>query len=143
MKERIMKKDFARTFRLILVLFIVLAVFTAAAIPLSLSQQISDAASYHQQLQDAGTAQGHDSERELKSHITPLNATNYAIIGGIGVLWAVLILFYWLDVAAWLYKSSVNEGMNRSLWPILGLFFNFLAAFAFMIVRDRPARRAA
>ncbi len=26
---------------------------------------------------------------------------------------------------------------------ILGLFFNFLAVFAFMIVRDRPARRAA
>ncbi len=143
MKERIMKKDFAKAFTLILVLFIVLAVFSAAAIPLSLSQQISDAASYRQQLQTADGAQRHDSEREFKSHITPLNATNYAIIGGIGVLWAVLILFYWFDVAAWLYKSAVSEGMNRSLWPILGLFFNFLAVFAFMIVRDRPARRAA
>ncbi len=143
MKERIMKKDFAKAFKLILVIFIVLAVFTAVAIPLSLSQQISDAASYHQQLQSADTAQRHDSEREFKSRITPLNATNYAIIGGLGVLWAVFALFYWFDVVAWLYKSSVNEGMNRSLWPILGLFFNFLAAFAFMIVRDRPARRAA
>lgn len=100
MKERIMKKDFAKAFTLILVLFIVLAVFSAAAIPLSLSQQISDAASYRQQLQTADGAQRHDSEREFKSHITPLNATNYAIIGGIGVLWAVLILFYWFDVAA-------------------------------------------
>ncbi len=143
MKERIMKKDFAKAFKLILVLFIVLAVFSAAAIPLSLSQQISDAASYRQQLQTADGAHSHDSEREFRSHITPLNATNYAIIGGIGVLWAVLILFYWFDVAAWLYKSAVSEGMNRSLWPILGLFFNFLAVFAFMIVRDRPARCAA
>ncbi len=146
MKERIMKKDFAKAFRLILVLFIVLAVFTAAAIPLSLSRQISDAAAYRQQLQASDTVQSdkhHDSEREYKSHITPLNATNYAIIGGLGVLWAVLALFYWFDVVAWLYKSSVTQGMNRSLWPILGLFFNFLAVFAFMIVRDRPARRTA
>jgi len=35
---------------------------------------------------------------------------------------------------------TVKEGMNKSLWPILGLFFNFLAAFAFMIVLDRPSR---
>lgn len=146
MKERIMKKDFGKAFRFILVIFIVLAVFTAVAIPLSLSQQISDAASYRQQLQASDTVQNddhHDSEREFKSHITPLNATNYAIIGGLSVLWAVLVLFYWFDVVAWLYKSSVNEHMNRSLWPILGLFFNFLAVFAFMIVRDRPARLAA
>lgn len=82
----------------------------------------------------------HQAERALKSSITPLNATNYAIIGGLSVLWAVLVLFYWFDVVAWLYKEAVNEGMNKSLWPILGLFFNFLAAFAFMIVRDRPSR---
>lgn len=37
MKNRIMHKDFAKAFRLILVIFIVLAVFTAVAIPLSLS----------------------------------------------------------------------------------------------------------
>lgn len=36
MKNRIMHKDFAKAFRLILVIFIVLAVFTAVAIPLSL-----------------------------------------------------------------------------------------------------------
>ena len=46
MKNRIMHKDFAKAFRLILVIFIVLAVFTAVAIPLSLSQQISDCLLY-------------------------------------------------------------------------------------------------
>lgn len=143
MKERIMKKNFEHAFKLMLVIFIVLAVFTAVAIPLSLSRQISDAASYRQQLQASDNIQNddhHGSEREFESHITPLNATNYAIIGGLGVLWTVLVLFYWFDVVAWLYKSAVNEGMNRSLWPILGLFFNFIAVFAFMIVRDRPSR---
>lgn len=68
----------------IAVLFIILAVVTAVAIPLSLSRQISD--------------------------------------------------------AAWLCKSAVNEGMNRSLWPILGLFFNVFAVMAFCIVRDRPQK---
>ena len=43
-------------------------------------------------------------------------------------------------VMAWLYKNAVNEGMNRSLWPILGLFTNLLAVLAFLIVRDDPRR---
>lgn len=139
MKNRIMQKNYAKAFRLILVLFIVLAVFTAVIIPLSLSQQISDASSFRQQAQLSDMSE-HQAEKALKSSITPLDATNYAIIGGLGVLWVVLVLVYWFDVVAWLYRSAVNEGMNKSLWPILGLFFNFLAAFAFMIVRDRPAR---
>lgn len=139
MSSRIMHKDFAKAFKLIIVLFIILAVVTAVAIPLSLSQQISDASSIRQQAHAADMSE-HQTEKILKSSITPLNATNYAIIGGLGVLWAVLALFYWFDVVAWLYKSAVNEGMNKSLWPILGLFFNFLAVFAFMIVRDRPSR---
>ena len=141
MKNRIMNKNYAKAFRLILILFIVLAVFTAVIIPLSLSQQISDASSIRQQAQASDMGE-HQTEKMLKSSITPLNATNYAIIGGLGVLWAVLVLVYWFDVVAWLYRSAVNEGMNKLLWPILGLFFNFLAAFAFMIVRDRPARVA-
>ena len=41
---------------------------------------------------------------------------------------------------AWLRKSAVSEGMNKSLWPILGLFTNLLAVFAFLIVRDNPHR---
>jgi len=39
------------------------------------------------------------------------------------------------------YKvSAVNEGMNKSLWMILGLFTNLLAVIAFLIVRDNPRR---
>lgn len=142
MKSRIMQKDFAKTFKIILVLFIVLAVLTAVVIPLSLSQQISDASAARQQVQLADMNE-HQSEKVIKSSITPLDATNYAIIGGLGVVWVVLVLFYWFDVAAWLYKNAVIEGMNKSLWPILGAFFNFLAVFAFLIVRDRPSRTVA
>ena len=67
---------------------------------------------------------------------------NYAIIGGLSVLWGVLVLSYWLTVVAWLYKRAVNEGMNKSLWPILGIFFNVFAVMAFCIVRDQPKKKA-
>ncbi len=55
----------------------------------------------------------------------------------------MLVLSYWLTVVAWLYKNSVNEGMNKSLWPILGIFFNVFAVMAFCIVRDQPKKKAA
>ena len=139
MKNYVMTKNYKKAFRRLIICFVILAVISAVGIPLSLSQQISDASHFRQQAQAADMTE-HQAERALKSSITPLNATNYAIIGGLGVLWAVLVLFYWFDVVAWLYKEAVKEGMNKSLWPILGLFFNFLAAFAFMIVRDRPSR---
>ena len=56
------------------------------------------------------------------------------------MLWLALGAYYWLLVMAWLYKSAVNEEMNRSLWTILGLFTNLLAVLAFLIVRDDPRR---
>lgn len=154
MKDHVMNLDYTKTFKRIALLFIILAVVTAVAIPLSLSRQISDAAALKQQYALAEQAaadgsergEGHDKDREhdrehaWKSQITPLNAVNYAIIVGLGVLWAVLALYYWLAVVAWLYKSAVNEGMNKSLWPILGLFLNLFAVMAFCIVRDRPAK---
>ena len=49
MKDLAMKLNYSKTFKRILVLFILLAVVTAVAIPLSLSQQISDAAALKQQ----------------------------------------------------------------------------------------------
>ena len=163
MKDHVMNLDYTKTFKRIALLFIILAVVTAVAIPLSLSRQISDAAALKQQyaLAEQAAADGtdnadnadgsergdghdrdreHDREHAWESQITPLNAVNYAIIGGLGVLWAVLALYYWLAVVAWLYKSAVNESMNKSLWPILGLFLNLFAVMAFCIVRDRPAK---
>lgn len=154
MKDHVMNLNYTKTFKRIALLFIILAVVTAVAIPLSLSRQISDAAALKQQyaLAEQTAADGsergdghdrdreHDREHAWKSQITPLNAVNYAIIGGLGVLWAVLALYYWLAVIAWLYKSAVNEGMNKSLWPILGLFLNLFTVMAFCIVRDRPTK---
>lgn len=49
MKDRMMSRNYAKTFQRLLILFIILAVVTAIAVPLSLSRQISDAAALRQQ----------------------------------------------------------------------------------------------
>ncbi len=143
MREVIMKKNYAKAFRMVILLAVVLAVISAVAIPLSLSQQISDISALKQTKQEQMMVRDGDRgehDEAWKSQITPLSAVNYAVIGGAAVLWLALGLYYWLLVAAWLYKSAVNEGMNKSLWPILGLFTNLLAVLVFMIVRDDPRR---
>lgn len=136
MRETIMKKNYARAFKTLIILAVVLAVVTAVAVPLSLSRQIRDFSALEQ------TDSEHRGEHEeaWKDRITPLSAANYAVLGGAAVLRLALGVYYWLLVVAWLYKSAVNEGMNRSLWPILGLFANLAAVFAFCIVRDDPRR---
>lgn len=55
------------------------------------------------------------------------------------ILCGLCALAYWLMVAAWLYKASAKAGMNRALWPLLGLVFNLLAVLAFLILRERLA----
>ena len=149
MIETIMKKNYVKAFRTVAILAVLLAVFTAVAVPMSLSKQIGEIVSLERSNDVAALPkEGHDGHEKdiedmIKNRITPLTAFNYAIIGGTAVLWLALLIYYWLLTVAWLYRSTVNEGMNKSLWPILGLFTNLLAVFAFMIIRDRPGCTAA
>ena len=147
MREKLMKANYVKGFKAVVILAVLLALISAVVIPLSLSQQISDLSLLKQTAQEQAVQQDdtqgeHHIDREelWKSRITPPTAGTLAALGGIAVLWLALGLSYWLLVIAWLYKSAVNEGMNKSLWPILGLFTNLLAVFAFLIVRDNPHR---
>ena len=149
MREIIMKKNYAKAFKRVILLAVLLAVVSAVSIPLSLSKQLSDLSDLEQAKQeqtaqtDGEHGERHDREEAWKGRITPLSAANFAVIGGLAVLWLALGAYYWLLVVAWLYRSAVNEGMNKSLWPIMGLFTNLLAVFIFMIVRDDPRRAKA
>ena len=72
--------------------------------------------------------------------LTHLLDALFVVLLGAGVLWLALLAYYWLLTAAWLYRSAVNAGMNKSLWMILGLVGNLLAVAVFLIVRDAPQR---
>lgn len=137
MKQKIMQWNYKKLFTRLVVLAVVLALICAVAVPLSLSRQIHDAASL------AETHDRHEDHEGWKEQITPPDAEQLVLLGALLLLWLLLGAVYWLSVIAWLYKNAVQEGMNKSLWPILGLFFNLFAVFAFLIVRDRPGRVAA
>ena len=146
MHERVMRENYAKAYKLVVILAVVLAVVSAVAIHLSLSRQIRDAAALEQTYGEEhhdGEHDGHDSEDAWKSQITPLTPTHFVIFGVTGLLWLLLLAWYWLLTAAWLYRSAINEGMNKSLWMILGLVGNLLAVAAFLIVRDAPRRKKA
>lgn len=149
MKNYVLTKNYKKAFRRLIICFVILAVISAVGIPLSLSQQIHDASVLKQQaaLDSANSVDNTDGhhhdehqEKAWKSQITPLTAMNYVIIGAAIVLMGIWVIAYWLTVVAWLYKSATVNGMNPSLWAILGGFLNIFAVFAFWIVRDRPVR---
>ena len=143
MREKVMQMNYKKAYKWVVLLALVLAVVSAVAIPLSLSQQIKDAAALEQTYVEShtdGEQDGRHSEEAWKRQITPLTTKHFVIIGVAGFLWLALLAYYWLLTAAWLYRSAVNEGMNKSLWMILGLACNLLAVAAFLIVRDAPKR---
>ena len=146
MKEKIMRWNYKKAFITIVVLAVVLALVSVIAVPLSLSQQIQAAHAWEQtrkteRLQSGENQSEHAGERkhgDLEKNLTPLSVGHFVLFGSLIILWLALGAVYWLLVMAWLYKNAVCEGMNKSLWWILGLFFNIFAVFAFLIVRDRP-----
>lgn len=148
MKEKIMRWNYKKAFVTVVVLAVVLALVSAVSVPLSLSQQIRDAHAWEQTAEVKQAQEQEDLARhsdvqahdDWETHITPLTTGHFVLFGSLAVLWLALGAVYWLLVIAWLYKNAVCAGMNKSLWPILGLFCNLFAVFAFLIVRDQPKR---
>ena len=140
MREKMMNKDYAKAFKTIVIMAVLLALLSAVVIPLSLSQQIRDASVLKQQAALASpdptnNTDGHHHDEHhdeaWKSQITPLTAMNYVIIGAAILLMGVWVILYWLTVVAWLYKSAAVAGMNPLLWALPGAFLNIFAVLAF------------
>ncbi len=55
------------------------------------------------------------------------------IFAGLCVL---IFVFYWLAVAAWLYKAAALAKMNKTLWTVAGLAGDLAAVVLFLIVRS-------
>ena len=152
MRDRILGRDYKRTFVLILLSALVLGAAAGISIPVSLRVQISEKSVLRQQAKEqyqqmaipGGDYDLHDylddQEDTWAVQMTPLTTANYILIGVMGGLVLIWLVWYWASVMGWLYQSADRENMNRPLWTILGGFFNFLAVFAFLIVRGRPDR---
>ena len=152
MRDRILGRDYKRTFVLILLSALILGAAAGISIPVSLRVQISEKSVLRQQAKEqyqqmaitGGDYDLHDylddQEDTWASQMTPLTTANYILIGVMGGLVLIWLMWYWASVMGWLYQSADRENMNRPLWTILGGFFNFLAVFAFLIVRGRPDR---
>lgn len=83
MREKMMNKDYAKAFKTIVIMAVLLALLSAVVIPLSLSQQISDLSSLRQTSQEQTAQQDgehseHHADREelWKSQITPPSAAS-------------------------------------------------------------------
>ena len=144
MHKMIMQKNYVKAYKLVILLAVVLAVLSAVAVPLSLSRQIREATALEQTYGEDhhdGEHDGHDGEDAWKSQITPLTPGHFVFFGVLGLLWVLLAAWYWLLTAAWLYRSAVNAGMNKSLWMILGLAVGVLVGnvcLKNLIARPRP-----
>lgn len=119
MKEKIMRWNYKKAFVTIIILAVVLALVSAIAVPLSLSQQIRDAHAWEQSVKteklQSGERDGEQEHGDWEKNITPLSVGHFVLFGSLIVLWLALGAVYWLLVMAWLYKSAVCEDMNKSL----------------------------
>lgn len=152
MRDRILGRDYKRTFVLILLSALILGAAAGISIPVSLRVQISEKSVLRQQAKEqyqqmaitGGDYDLHDylddQEDTWAGQMTPLTTANYILIGVMGGLVLIWLVWYWASVMGWLYQSADRKNMNCPLWTILGGFFNFLAVFAFLIVRGRPDR---
>ena len=81
-------------------------------------------------------------KKEILKSLTPVS-TGVKVTAVLFVTaFFVLFVFYRITVAEWLFRMAVLHGLNRALWPILGMFFNLFAVLALLIVRYDPKRLA-
>ena len=157
--EKLVRRNYRKRILSILIAAVVLLVAVGILIPVTLRRQIAEFraledAREQQEETDAadaaaGTAEGqterkHDGkEQKLKAmlrQLTPVGKGTKAAFAAVALLAFLLGVFYWITVAEWLYKVAVTHGLNRALWPMLGLVFNLLTLPLLLIVLCDPKR---
>ena len=160
--EKLVRRNYRKRILSILIAAVVLLVAVGILIPVTLRRQIAEFraledAREQQEETDAadaadaaaGTAEEqterkHDGkEQKLKAilrQLTPVGKGTKAAFAAVALLAFLLGVFYWITVAEWLYKVAVTHGLNRALWPMLGLVFNLLTLPLLLIVLCDPKR---
>ncbi len=82
-----------------------------------------------------------DDEGELDDienfvHMTEPSLAAEVVVGVTGLLCTVLIIAYWILIAAWLYQRAIQADMNGLLWFLLGIIGNLGTVVLFVVIRD-------
>ncbi len=162
-KDRVMRVDFTRFFKIFIPLAIVLALLGGVAAGIGLHEKLSgnvgqvwqqdDGEGRMQQGNNDGDHErGDDGNSAAVSHhegeewtdddllgglmMTEADDDVMAILGLYGALCLLLFAIYWIAVAACLYQRARVSKMNGLLWLLLGLLGNVMAALAFVVIRS-------
>lgn len=162
--EKILARNFQKRFKDTALIALILLLVSVCAFAALFHTQISEAINYEavnrkveltqNMAAESGGAEGNGRDEhgegsdergdgeDFFAAITPPSAVSLVIMGLLAAAFAAVIIFYWLSVAEWLYKAAAENGLNRALWPILGVFTNIIAVLALLIIVNNPKRTA-
>ncbi|HML38458.1 MAG TPA: zinc ribbon domain-containing protein [Bacillota bacterium] len=157
---KIMEMNFKKTARRFVILALIIVLAGGILTGLMFRTQIGEAVTYHQTYEDG---KGNESQKDVKGserydgedregherghdygesdffdsgQFTKPSIGAEIVLSAYALLCGLIALFYWLLIMAWLYQASSKAAMNKTLWTILGLFFNLAAVIAFLIARS-------
>lgn len=160
LQSKIMDMDFKKMAKRFIVLSLIIVIVGGILTGLMFRTQISEAITYHQTYENSRENwiqkdneentryNGEYREDNRWEHgykkadffesgqFTVPTVGAQIVLFTYAALCALIGLVYWLLVMAWLYQAAFRASMNRTLWTILGLFFNLAAVIAFLIVRS-------
>lgn len=157
LQTKIMSMDFKKTAKRFILLSLVIVLLGGILTGFMFRTQISEAVTWHQTYESNRGSEDvrydgehyygdrereHEREYEGPDFFESGQFTR-PTVGAIATfityvsLCGLLALAYWLLIMAWLYQAASKADMNRTLWTILGLFFNLAAVIAFLIARSQ------
>ena len=80
--------------------------------------------------------------RSVLHQLPPVGDGAKIVFAVMAALLILLGIFFWITVVEWLYKMAVLHGLNRALWPMLGMIFHILVIPVLLVVLCDPKRMA-
>ena len=151
LQTKIMNVDFKKTAKRFILLSLIIVALGGILTGFMFRTQISEAITYHQSYENSRENDRYNGENhEYRERGQDYEESDFFDLGqftkptlGAKIvsftyagLCALIALAYWLLVMAWLYQAASKAAMNRTLWTILGFFFNLAAVIAFLIMRS-------
>lgn len=148
--EKLVKRNYVKRILVIAIAAVTLLITISILIPTTLNKQIAEFKALEQThekqesvIDDIDEHRHFDKEYEIEEilhQLSPIEIGVKIVFAAVALLAFMLFAFYWITVAEWLYKMSVLHGLNRALWPMLGLVFNILIIPVLLIVLCNPNR---